>query len=78
MRITYDPEVDALYIELKSTPPVDSIDLAEGVTVDLDADGLVVGIEVLDAKRRLGDEALDTVALERLPLIASAPAVKHV
>jgi uncharacterized protein YuzE len=68
MRITYDPEADALYIELRHATPIDSRDIEEGVTADLDADGHVIGIEVLHVRERLGRDALDNVILERLPL----------
>ncbi len=68
MRITYDPEADALYIELRRATPADSRDIEEGVTADLDADGHVIGIEVLHVRDRLGDDALTSVVLEQLPL----------
>ena len=68
MRITYDPEADALYIELRRATPADSRDLEEGVTADLDADGHLIGIEVLHVRERLGREALTSVVLEQLPL----------
>ena len=68
MRITYDPEADALYIELRHATPVDSRDIEDGVTADLDADGHVIGIEVLHVRERLGRDALDSIILERLPL----------
>ena len=73
VRISYDPHADALYIQLRTVPPADSIDLEEGVTADLDQDGHVVGLEVLDATERLGADALSRVALERLPLASTAP-----
>ncbi|HUY99360.1 MAG TPA: DUF2283 domain-containing protein [Thermomicrobiaceae bacterium] len=66
MKITYDPEADALYIELRSNEVADSMDLEPGVTVDLDADGHVIGLEVLDARERLGSEAITSVSLEQL------------
>lgn len=74
MRITYDPEADTLYIELKETQPVDSIDVGEGVTVDLDEAGHPVGLEILDARARLGADALEKVSLERLPLASASGA----
>ncbi len=43
MRITYDPEADALYVELRSVRAVDNIDLEDGVSADLDAEGHVLG-----------------------------------
>ncbi len=68
MRITYDPEGDALYIELRRATPADSLDLEDGVTADLDAQGHVIGLEVLDVRERLGRDALASVVLEQLPL----------
>jgi uncharacterized protein YuzE len=67
MKITYDPEVDALYIRFKETT-VTTKHLAEGIAADYDADGLLAGIEILDAKKRLGDPAVFTqVTLEDVP-----------
>lgn len=66
MRITYDGEADALYVELKVAEPLDSIDLEDGVTADLDGEGHVIGIEVLDAHKRLGREGLAHLTVERL------------
>ena len=68
MKITYDPEADALYIRLRDVEPKDSVDVEEGVTADLDQGGHVIGIEILDARERLGDSALTSVSLEQLPL----------
>ncbi len=70
MRITYDHEADALYIQLREGEPADSQDLEEGVTADMDAAGHILGIEVLDASVRMGADGLDTIALEHLPLMA--------
>lgn len=65
---TYDPGVDALYIELRAGKPEDSLDIEEGVMADLDAEGHIVGLELLDATERLGAASLATVAIERLPI----------
>jgi len=68
MRITYDPEVDALYIRFEETQ-VTTKHLAEGIAVDYDADGKLAGIEILDALKRFGDKAtLKKVTLEELGL----------
>jgi YD repeat-containing protein len=70
MKITYDREVDALYIRFKETT-VTTEHLAEGIAADYDADGHLVGIEILDALQRLGDPTifrqiiLEDVALGR-------------
>ncbi len=55
MRITYDSEVDALYIRFIETT-VTSQHVAEGVAVDYATDGRIAGIEILDARKRFGDQ----------------------
>ena len=54
MKITYDPQVDALYIRFKDAT-VTTKHLGEGIAADYDAGGLLAGIEILDAVKRLGD-----------------------
>ncbi len=54
MKITYDKEVDALYIRFKETT-VTTKHLGEGIAADYDSDGHLAGIEILDAMKRLGD-----------------------
>ena len=72
MRISYDSEVDALYIRFIETT-VTTKHVAEGIAVDYAADGRIAGIEVLDARKRFGDEQiLRRVVLEDL---VPAPAV---
>ncbi len=68
VKITYDPEVDALYIRFKETT-VTTEHLAEGIAADYDADGRLAGIEILDAVKRLGDpDVFKTVVLEDVAL----------
>ena len=71
MKISYDPEADALYILLREAKAGDSVDIEEGVTVDLDADGHIIGLEVLDASKRLTPEELTSVSYENLLLAAT-------
>lgn len=68
MKIEYDKEVDALYILLTDVKPVDTMDVEDGVTIDLDDQGHIVGMEVLDATERLGLESLLNVSIENMPL----------
>ena len=66
MRITYDQEVDALYIRFKETT-VTTKHLAEGIAADYDTDGKLTGIEILDVIKRFGDkETLRQVVIEGL------------
>jgi YD repeat-containing protein len=72
MKISYDPEVDALSITFRETT-VTTKHLAEGIAADYDASGRLAGIEVLDAIRRFGDrETLQQVIVEG---ISPAPTV---
>ncbi len=66
MKITYDPEVDAVYIQLREAEPVRAVDVADGVTADLDAEGNLIGLEVLDASEKVGHEGLDSLSFELL------------
>jgi uncharacterized protein YuzE len=66
MQITYDPEADALYVGLRDVPAEDAVEIEQGVTVDLDAGGHVIGLEVLDAGDRMGGDPLNKISIERL------------
>ena len=68
MRITYDSEVDALYIRFIETT-VTPKNVAEGIAVDYDAEGRIAGIEILDALKRFGNkDVFKKVTLEDLAL----------
>ncbi len=53
MKVTYDPEVDVLRILLSHAPIEESDEDKPGIILDYDKDGNVVGMEVLDASRRV-------------------------
>jgi len=73
MKITYDAEVDALYVQLRPAGPegVETREASEGIYLDFGADGKLVGIEVLDASSLSGAE-LERVILELSPAPARA------
>ena len=76
MRITYDAEVDALYIRFIETT-VTTEHVADGVAVDYSADGSIAGIEILDASRRLGGpDVFRRVVLEDIALRGRTPAAR--
>lgn len=52
MKIEYDPKADAMYIRLAAGTVADSDEVRPGVVLDFDADGRVLGIEMLDVSRR--------------------------
>jgi uncharacterized protein YuzE len=64
MRISYDPEVDALSIIFRETT-VTTKQLAEGLAAEYDADGHLAGIEILDVALRFGgQDVLRQVVIE--------------
>ena len=66
MKITYDPEVDALSITFRETT-VTNKHLAEGIAADYEADGRLAGIGILDAIKRFGGkDTLRQVVIEGL------------
>ena len=73
MKIEYDPEADALYIQLRQAVVEDNVDIEDGVSVDLDGDKHIVGIEVLDASKRLSPADLSSIVIEKLPIETAAP-----
>ena len=75
MKITYDAEVDALYVELRAPGPkgVETREASEGIHLDFGADGKLCGIEVLDASSLCGAD-LERVILELSPATARASA----
>ena len=53
MRIRYDEKIDALYFQLDDSKVVESEELKPGIVLDFNAKKQVVGIEVLELKRRV-------------------------
>jgi uncharacterized protein YuzE len=55
MRTNYDPEADALFVWFgpEGAKSVETREVASGVLLDLDAEGRVIGIEVLDVEDRV-------------------------
>jgi len=69
MKVTYDPEVDVLYIRFLETT-VTTKHLAEGIAADYDAEGRLAGIEILDALKRFGrDDVMRQIILENVALM---------
>ena len=63
MKIFYYAETDSLYIELKAGPGSETREIAEGLNVDFDADGAVVGLDIDHASTKLDLATLETTAL---------------
>jgi len=69
VKITYDSEADALYIELRPLAPGVAAcwDLADDTVADYGPGGKLAGIEILDASAVLGDAA-QHLSIEVAPL----------
>jgi uncharacterized protein YuzE len=66
MKLHYYPETDSLYIELTGTPGAETREIVEGLVVDLDAHGNVVGLDIDKASKKLDLSKIETVALPPL------------
>lgn len=71
MRIAYDQATDSLYIHLSDRPSVDSDEVNEGVVLDYDANGTLVGIDVQHASQRTDISRL-VVSPELLERVSAA------
>jgi uncharacterized protein YuzE len=72
LKIEYDKEADALYIQLREADVGDNVDIEEGVTIDLDENRHIVGIEILDASKKLSLRDLVNITIENLPVETAA------
>ena len=64
MKLNYYPETDSLYIDLSELPSVESREISEGVILDYDTDGRLVGIDIDNASHKVEMEKL---ILSKLP-----------
>lgn len=53
MKISYDKEIDALYIEISDEKPDGVVEIKEGINIDVTEDNRIVGIELLDATKKV-------------------------
>ena len=58
MKLNYYPETDSLYITLSEQPSVESLEISEGVLIDYDANGRLVGIDIDNASSKVEMEKL--------------------
>jgi len=64
MRLNYHPDTDSLYIDLSEKSSVESREISEGVVLDYDANGNLVGIDIDNASKKVQFKEL---SLSRLP-----------
>lgn len=68
MKLHYYPETDSLYIELNQKPSADSREISDGLVVDFDSQGHVVGLDIQHASENLD---LHTLEAEALPAVTT-------
>ena len=64
MKVYYDDEVDALYLELGDETPEGVVEISEGVGLDTTSEGKLVGIEILKASERMDIKTILSYTLE--------------
>ena len=64
MKVHYDAEVDAIYIRLGNQKPDGVVEISEGVNLDMTSDNKIVGIEILNASKRLNIKTIFSYELE--------------
>ncbi len=63
MKLRYYQETDSLYIELVEAPGAETREVVQGLVVDLDAKGNVVGLDIDHASEKLDLSKIETIAL---------------
>lgn len=64
MKVYYDDEVDALYLKLGEETPEGVIEMAEGVNLDTTSEDKIVGIEILNASKKIDLKTILSYTLE--------------
>jgi uncharacterized protein YuzE len=64
MKLNYYPETDSLYIDLSEQPSAESREISEGVVLDYDAKGNLVGIDIDNASAKV---QLKELVLSKIP-----------
>ncbi len=69
MKLSYYPDTDSLYITLSPQPGAESDEVSEGIVLDFDAAGHLVGIDIDNASHKLD---LGEVITDHIPIPATA------
>jgi uncharacterized protein YuzE len=70
MKIEYSKEADAIYVYFKEEYVAKSKEIEDGVVIDFDEKGQLIGIEVLDVSQRFKLSDIVNVNIENLPVEA--------
>lgn len=72
MKIEYSREADAIYVYFKEEYAATSREIEDGVVLDFDKNGQIIGIEVLDASQRFSLSDIVNVSIVNLPVETAA------
>ena len=64
MKLNYHPDTDSLYIDLSEKPSIETREISQGVLLDYDVDGNLVGIDIDNASKKV---QLKDLILSKLP-----------
>jgi uncharacterized protein YuzE len=64
MKINYYPDTDSLYIEFSDKESSESVEISEGVVLDYDEEGTIVGMDIDNANKKMN---LSELVLNKLP-----------
>ena len=64
MKLNYHPDTDSLYIDLSEKPSIETREISQGVLLDYDVDGNLVGIDIGNASEKV---QLKNLILSKLP-----------
>jgi len=64
MNVFYDNQVDAIYLQLSAEKPEGVTEMSEGINIDMTSEGKVIGIEILDASKKMDMKTILSYSLE--------------
>ncbi len=66
MKITFDREADALYIELGTGKFASNKKIDDDTIIDLNKEGKIIGIELLSVSKRISKDFLSNIVVKNL------------
>ena len=68
MRVHYDTSADAFYVRFDERPYASSDEVEEGVILDYDKQGKLIGIEILNASQKLSPAFRASLSRKKVPV----------
>ena len=72
MKLHYDKLEDAFHVRFDEGPYAESDEVEEGVILDYDKKGKIIGIEILDASKKLSPSFKSSLRLKEIPVSVGA------